>query len=169
MTATINGIQYIGGSYGPNDFINNQAASLNVTQTIENGVLAGPISIPATVTVTGAATDQEAQRAARFIANSPLVKTALHGEDPNWGRIVAVAGRSGVAFDQAKTEVRIGSTTLFANATVMAEQETLAAAHLAGDEVELSIDLGTGGSGTARMWTCDFSAEYVHINADYRT
>ena len=123
----------------------------------------------ATVTVTGATSDQEAQQAARLIANSPLVKTALHGEDPNWGRIVAVAGRSGVDFDQAKTEVRIGSTTLFANATVMAEQEPVAAAHLAGDEVELSIDLGTGGSGTARMWTCDFSPEYVHINADYRT
>jgi len=123
----------------------------------------------ATVTVTGAASDQEAKQAARLIANSPLVKTALHGEDPNWGRIVAVAGRSGVDFDQAKTEVRIGSTTLFANATVMAEQEPVAAAHLAGDEVELSIDLGTGGSGTARMWTCDFSPEYVHINADYRT
>jgi len=123
----------------------------------------------ATVTVTGAASDQEAKQAARLIANSPLVKTALHGEDPNWGRIVAVAGRSGVDFDQAKTEVRIGSTTLFANATVMAEQEPVAAAHLAGDEVELSIDLGTGGPGTARMWTCDFSPEYVHINADYRT
>ena len=123
----------------------------------------------ATVTVTGATSDQEAQQAARLIANSPLVKTALHGEDPNWGRIVAVAGRSGVDLDQAKTEVRIGSTTLFANATVMAEQEPVAAAHLAGDEVELSIDLGTGGSGTARMWTCDFSPEYVHINADYRT
>ena len=123
----------------------------------------------ATVTVTGATSDQEAQQAARLIANSPLVKTALHGEDPNWGRIVAVAGRSGVDFDQAKTEVRIGSTKLFANATVMAEQEPVAAAHLAGDEVELSIDLGTGGSGTARMWTCDFSPEYVHINADYRT
>ena len=123
----------------------------------------------ATVTVTGATSDQEAQQAARLIANSPLVKTALHGEDPNWGRIVAVAGRSGVDFDQAKTEVRIGSTTLFANATVMAEQEPVAAAHLAGDEVELSIDLGTGGSGTARMWTCDFRPEYVHINADYRT
>ena len=53
MTATINGIQYIGSSYGPNDFINNQASSLNVTQTIENGVLAGPISIPATITITG--------------------------------------------------------------------------------------------------------------------
>ena len=123
----------------------------------------------ATVTVTGAASDQEAQQAARLIANSPLVKTALHGADPNWGRIVAVAGRSGVAFDQAKTEVRIGSTTLFANATVMAEQESAAAAHLSGDEVELLIDLGTGGSGTARIWTCDFSPEYVHINADYRT
>ena len=123
----------------------------------------------ATVTVTGAASNQEAQQAARLIANSPLVKTALHGEDPNWGRIVAVAGRSGVAFDQAKTEVRIGSATLFANATVMAEQESAAAVHLSGDEVELLIDLGTGGSGTARMWTCDFSPEYVHINADYRT
>ena len=53
MTATINGIQYIGGSYGPNDFINNQAGTLSVTQTIESGVLAGPISIPATITITG--------------------------------------------------------------------------------------------------------------------
>jgi len=53
MTATINGIQYIGGSYGPNDFINNQAATLSITQTIESGVLAGPISIPATITITG--------------------------------------------------------------------------------------------------------------------
>ena len=53
MTATVNGIQYIGGSYGPNDFINNQAATLNVTQTIESGVLAGPIAIPATITITG--------------------------------------------------------------------------------------------------------------------
>ena len=53
MTAVINGIQYIGGSYGPNDFINNQAATLSVTQTVENGVLAGPVSVPATITITG--------------------------------------------------------------------------------------------------------------------
>lgn len=123
----------------------------------------------ATVVVTGAATDDDAKRAARLIANSPLVKTALNGGDPNWGRIVAVAGRAGVAFDQNKTKVRIGSTTLFADATVFVDREPEAAAHLAGDEVEVSIDLGTGGAGSATMWTCDFSADYVHINADYRT
>ncbi len=123
----------------------------------------------ATVIVTGAASDDDARRAARLIANSPLVKTALNGGDPNWGRIVAVAGRAGVDFDQNRTAVRIGSATLFADATVFADREPDAAAHLAGDEVEVAIDLGTGGSGTATMWTCDFSAEYVHINADYRT
>ncbi len=123
----------------------------------------------ATVVVTGAASDNDAKRAARLIANSPLVKTALNGGDPNWGRIVAAAGRAGVAFDQNKTKVRIGSTTLFADATVFVDREPEAAAHLAGDEVEVSIDLGTGGAGSATMWTCDFSADYVHINADYRT
>ncbi len=122
-----------------------------------------------TVRVTGAETEQDARRTARLIANSPLVKTALNGGDPNWGRLVAVAGRAGVAFNPDRTVVRIGRVTLYDGTTVFAERETEAAAHLQGDEVDVGVDLGVGGAGAATMWTCDFSAEYVHINADYRT
>ena len=117
----------------------------------------------------GAATDDDARRAARAIANSPLVKTALNGGDPNWGRLVAVAGRAGVAFDPDRTIVRIGGVVLYDGVTIHADREAEAASHLANDEVELSVDLGVGGACAATMWTCDFSADYVHINADYRT
>ena len=122
-----------------------------------------------TVHVTGAQTATEAKRAARLMANSPLVKTALHGGDPNWGRLVAVAGRAGVAFNQMRAAVRIGPVVLFADATMFADREPAAAEYLAGEEVEVTVDLGTGGRGTATVWTCDFSPDYVHINADYRT
>ena len=123
----------------------------------------------ATIRVVGAASDDDARRAARLIANSPLVKTALNGGDPNWGRLVAVAGRAGVAFDPDRTIVRIGPVMLYDGATIFADREPEAAAHLAGREVEVTVDLGVGGAGAATMWTCDFSADYVHINADYRT
>ena len=122
-----------------------------------------------TVRVTGAETEDDARRTARLIANSPLVKTALNGGDPNWGRLVAVAGRAGVAFDPDRTVVRIGRVTLYDGSTIFTEREHDAAAHLKEHEVEVGIDLGVGGAGAATMWTCDFSAEYVHINADYRT
>ncbi len=122
-----------------------------------------------TVVVTGAETEDDAMRAARAIANSLLVKTALNGGDPNWGRLVAVAGRAGVAFRADRAQVRIGPAVLFANDTVFAEREPEAAAHLAGDEVEIAVDLGTTGGQEATVWTCDLSAQYVRINADYRT
>ena len=122
-----------------------------------------------TVRVTGAATEEDARRAARLIANSPLVKTALNGGDPNWGRLVAVAGRAGVAFDPDRTVVRIGPATLYDGVTVFTGREPEAAEHLTGREVEVTVDLGVGGAGAATMWTCDFSADYVRINADYRT
>ena len=122
-----------------------------------------------TVRVSGAASDEEARRTARFIANSPLVKTAIHGGDPNWGRIVAVAGRAGVAFDPDRAAVRIGRVTLYDGETVFAERESAAAEHLKGHEVEVAVDLGVGGAGAATAWTCDLSADYVRINADYRT
>ncbi len=122
-----------------------------------------------TVRVTGAASDEDARRAARAIANSPLVKTAINGGDPNWGRLVAVAGRAGAAFDPDRAVVRIGRVTLYDGTTIFADREREAAAHLKGHEVEVTVDLGVGGADAATMWTCDFSAEYVHINADYRT
>ena len=122
-----------------------------------------------TVRVTGAVSHDEATRAARAVANSLLVKTALNGGDPNWGRLVAVAGRAGVSFALASAHVRIGPAILFADDTVFADREPAAADHLSGKEVEVEVNLGTGGSGEATVWTCDLSAQYVRINADYRT
>jgi glutamate N-acetyltransferase/amino-acid N-acetyltransferase len=122
-----------------------------------------------TVEVSGAASATEAKQAARAIANSPLVKTAVHGADPNWGRLIAVAGRAGVAFQLERARVRIGDVELFAGGRPFDERAPLASAHLQGNEVSLHVDLGTGGPGTARMWTCDLSAYYVKINAEYRT
>jgi glutamate N-acetyltransferase/amino-acid N-acetyltransferase len=122
-----------------------------------------------TVEVTGARTPVEAKRAARAIANSPLVKTAVHGADPNWGRLVAVAGRAGVDFDLDRARVRIGPVELFAGGRPFDERAPEASSHLQGQDVLLHVDLGTGGPGAARMWTCDLSADYVKINAEYRT
>jgi glutamate N-acetyltransferase / amino-acid N-acetyltransferase len=122
-----------------------------------------------TVRVVGAATNDEARRAARAIANSPLVKTAIHGGDPNWGRLVAVAGRSGSDFSLERAAVRIGSVELFSDGSPHDERAPEAAEYLQGKEIDVEVDLGTGGSGRSRMWTCDLSAEYVKINAEYRT
>jgi glutamate N-acetyltransferase/amino-acid N-acetyltransferase len=121
------------------------------------------------ITVTGARSIAEARQTARAIANSPLVKTAVHGGDPNWGRLVAVAGRAGVEFDLAHARVRVGEVELFGDEQIFADREPAAAEHLSGTEVEIGVDVGTGGTGSATVWTCDLSAEYVHINADYRT
>ena len=122
-----------------------------------------------TIRVTGAASDDDARRTSRAIANSPLVKTAVHGGDPNWGRLIAVAGRSGAAFTLERAVVRIGPITLFADGTPYDDRAPQAADYLQGKDIELEVDLGTGGQGQSRMWTCDLSAEYVRINADYRT
>jgi len=122
-----------------------------------------------TIDVSGGRTNDEAKKAARAIANSPLVKTAVHGADPNWGRLVAVAGRAGVDFDLERARVQIGDVELFAGGRPFDERAPQASDHLKGTEVTLRVDLGTGGSGAARMWTCDLSADYVKINAEYRT
>jgi glutamate N-acetyltransferase/amino-acid N-acetyltransferase len=122
-----------------------------------------------TVRVTGAASHGDAWLAARTIANSPLVKTAIHGGDPNWGRLVAAAGRSGAAFTLDRASVAIGAVPLFVGGVPHDERADQAADVLQAKEVTVSVDLGTGGSHTATMWTCDFSAEYVRINAEYRT
>ena len=122
-----------------------------------------------TVRVNGAASRDDARRAARAIANSPLVKTAVHGGDPNWGRLVAVAGRSGSAFTLDRAAVRIGPIDLFSGGSPHDERAPEAAEYLKGKEIDIAVDLGTGGDGRAQMWTCDLSAEYVRINAEYRT
>ena len=121
-----------------------------------------------TVRVTGAASPGEARQAAKAIANSPLVKTAIHGGDPNWGRLIAVAGRAGVAFDLSRAAVSIGPTVLFEDGRPYDEAAPRAAEYLRRTEIDVSVGLGVGSS-TSTVWTCDLSAEYVRINADYRT
>jgi glutamate N-acetyltransferase / amino-acid N-acetyltransferase len=121
------------------------------------------------ILVTGANEWAHAERAARTIANSLLVKTAIHGGDPNWGRLVAAAGRSGVPFDLSRASVRIGGIVLFENGQPHDDNAEKAAVHLSGRDVDIVLDLGTGGGEQATIWTCDLSAEYVRINADYRT
>jgi glutamate N-acetyltransferase/amino-acid N-acetyltransferase len=122
-----------------------------------------------TVRVVGGASNQDARRAARAIANSPLVKTAIHGGDPNWGRLVAVMGRSGSAFTLEKAAVRIGPVELFKDGTPYDDRAPQAAKYLQGKNIDVEVDLGTGGTGRSHMWTCDLTAEYVKINAEYRT
>jgi glutamate N-acetyltransferase / amino-acid N-acetyltransferase len=121
-----------------------------------------------TVSVTGAASAAEARKAAKAIANSPLVKTAIHGGDPNWGRLIAVAGRAGVAFELSRAQVTIGPIVLFKDGRPYDEAAPEAAAYLKNEDVGVGVDLGAG-SASSTVWTCDLSAEYVRINAEYRT
>jgi glutamate N-acetyltransferase/amino-acid N-acetyltransferase len=121
------------------------------------------------VTVTGAATDADAWTAARAIANSLLVKTAIHGADPNWGRLVAAAGRSGADFVLERARVTVGPLVLFEGGRPFDERAPEAAAYLQGADLEIGVDLGAGGPHRATVWTCDLSKMYVQINAEYRT
>jgi len=121
-----------------------------------------------TVNVTGAASDAEARKAAKVIANSLLVKTAIHGGDPNWGRLICAAGRAGVAFDASRAAVTMGSIVLFKDGQPHDELAPAAAEYLKGINLTIGVDLGSGAA-SSTVWTCDLSAEYVRINADYRT
>ncbi len=120
------------------------------------------------ITVSGAATEGDAWLAARTVANSPLVKTAIHGGDPNWGRLVAAAGRSGAAFEIERVSVAIGGVHVFERGVPHDERAGAAAEIFRQKEIAIVIDLGLGDA-AATMWTCDFSAEYVRINGEYRT
>ena len=120
------------------------------------------------VHVTGAASAAEARTCAKAIANSPLVKTAIHGGDPNWGRLIAVAGRAGVAFELERAAVSIGSITLFKDGKPHDELAPAAAEYLKGKDLTVGVHLGAGAAAST-VWTCDLSAEYVRINADFRT
>ena len=120
------------------------------------------------VTVQDAGSSDDARRIARTIANSPLVKTAVHGADPNWGRIVAAAGRSGVMFDIQRATVHVGGVLLFENGLPHDEAAPQAAEHLKHADVRIDVSLGAGAD-EATIWTCDLSAEYVRINGEYRT
>jgi glutamate N-acetyltransferase/amino-acid N-acetyltransferase len=121
------------------------------------------------VNVHDARSADEARQIARTIANSPLVKTAVHGADPNWGRIMAAAGRSGVIFDVERTSVWVGGVLLFENGLPHDEAAPQAAEHMRQTDVRIDVSVGSGAGADATIWTCDLSAEYVRINGEYRT
>ncbi len=120
------------------------------------------------IEVRGASSDEVAECIARTVANSPLVKTAFAGADPNWGRILAAAGRSGAEFDPRRTNIWIGGVAVCRGGRETAFDESSAHKKMLEKSVHVRIDVGSG-RGAARMWTCDFTQEYVHINASYRT
>lgn len=142
-----------------------------VAKTLALGIVRGGEGATKLVAITasGAASDADAWMAARAIANSLLVKTAIHGADPNWGRLVAAAGRSGARFVLDGARVRIGELVLFEQGRPFDERAPQAAAYLGGPDLDIEVDLGTGGGFTATVWTCDLSKMYVQINAEYRT
>ena len=122
-----------------------------------------------TVEVTGAESDASAHRVAMSIANSPLVKTAIAGEDANWGRIVMAVGKAGEPAERDRLSIRFGATQVAAGGlAVEGYDEAPVAAHLKGQEVEIGADLGLG-EGRAMVWTCDLTHGYIAINADYRS
>jgi glutamate N-acetyltransferase / amino-acid N-acetyltransferase len=120
------------------------------------------------VQVNGAADESDARIAARTIAGSPLVKTAVHGCDPNWGRIIAAAGRSGAKVVQDKSDVYIGNMCLLKSGMPLFFDKKAAAAELNSEDVVLRVDLNLGRA-SARAWGCDLSEEYVVINSEYTT
>jgi glutamate N-acetyltransferase/amino-acid N-acetyltransferase len=121
------------------------------------------------VRVTGAKSARDADKVARAIANSPLVKTAIAGEDPNWGRIVMAVGKSGATADRDLLEIRLGDI-LVAEKGWVAEsyREEDGAAYMKGEHLTIGVEMGLG-RGAATVWTCDLTARYVEINADYRS
>mgnify|MGYP006273834845 CR=1 FL=1 len=122
-----------------------------------------------TVTVTGAASDADARRHALAVANSPLVKTAIAGEDPNWGRIVMAIGKSGAAADRDRLAIRFGDILVAEKGWVAGTyREEDGAACMTRPEIEIGIDIGLG-TGAATIWTCDLTHGYIAINADYRS
>lgn len=122
-----------------------------------------------TATVTGALTDSDAKTVARSIANSPLVKTALFGNDPNWGRLMMAAGKAGVPFDPDNASATLAGFTVFEQGVPTDYDRTAASEAMKAEEVAVSVELGLGGSGKATVYTCDFSYDYVKINAEYTT
>ena len=121
------------------------------------------------ITITGAASDTAARRIGLSIANSPLVKTALAGEDPNWGRIVMAVGKAGEEADRDRLSIRFGDIVVAEQGWVSPDyREEQGAAYMKRQELAISVDVGIG-EGRATVWTCDLTHQYISINADYRS
>jgi glutamate N-acetyltransferase / amino-acid N-acetyltransferase len=122
-----------------------------------------------TIDVVGAPSDSDAARMARAIANSPLVKTAIAGSDPNWGRILSAAGNAGVRFDPSKTDIELQGVTVCRGGLAAPFSEPDLTARLDAKECEIRVKVRGQGKGSARFWTCDLTEGYIRINASYRT
>ncbi|MCC5992472.1 MAG: bifunctional glutamate N-acetyltransferase/amino-acid acetyltransferase ArgJ [Rhodobacteraceae bacterium] len=121
------------------------------------------------VSVSGARSDADARKVALAIANSPLVKTAVAGEDPNWGRVVMAVGKSGAEADRDRLSIRFGPHLVAEAGQVAADyDEATCATYMKGQELVIAVDLHLG-VGTATIWTCDLTHRYIDINADYRS
>ena len=146
------------------------AAVRGMCETLAREVLADGEGVTKVfeVRVSGAASAEDARRAARTITTSNLVKTAIHGADPNWGRILAAAGRSGAKVDQTKASVRIADVAVFAQGSPRTVDGDAVRRVFEQRDITIGVDLGVG-SETAHAWGTDLSAEYVRINADYTT
>jgi glutamate N-acetyltransferase / amino-acid N-acetyltransferase len=121
------------------------------------------------IAVTGAVSDESARRVGLSVANSPLVKTAIAGEDANWGRVVMAVGKAGEPADRDKLAIRFADKWVAqAGLAVDSYDEAPVAAHLKGQDISIGIDLGLG-NGRATVWTCDLTHGYISINADYRS
>ena len=121
------------------------------------------------IRVTGAASDNEARQVGLSIANSPLVKTAIAGEDPNWGRIVMAVGKSGAQADRDRLTIRFGDILVAENGWVSPDYtEASGAEYMKQQNIVITVDLGIAG-GLGTVWTCDLTHGYVTINADYRS
>jgi glutamate N-acetyltransferase/amino-acid N-acetyltransferase len=122
-----------------------------------------------TVKVTGAETKDAARTIAKSIANSPLVKTAIAGEDPNWGRIVAAVGKAGERAERDSLAIWLGDILVAKDGEVAPGYlEAQGAAYMKGEEIAISVDVGVGHE-MATVWTCDLTKDYIAINADYRS
>jgi len=122
------------------------------------------------IRVEGAASAKAARRIAFSIANSPLVKTAIAGEDANWGRIVAAVGKAGEKADRDRLEIWFGDIRVaHKGLRDPGYSEAAASAYMKGEKIDICVDVGAGGKGAATVWTCDLTKDYVAINGDYRS
>jgi glutamate N-acetyltransferase/amino-acid N-acetyltransferase len=165
-----NGMTGIRLQQGTQDFARFERALCQVTEVLAKMVASdgeGATKL-VEVWVHGAADDAAATTIAKTIANSPLVKTALFGNDPNWGRILAAAGRAGVPFDPNRVDLDLAGIPVVRAGQPVAFDKAEASAALKTDAVVIALTLD-GGTGESLVWTCDFSYDYVKINADYTT
>ena len=122
-----------------------------------------------TILVSGADDHEAAEQIARSIANSPLVKTAVAGSDPNWGRILSAAGNAGVAFNPRKVNIDLQATRVCTDGVAAPMDEAELKGKLDHPECEIRFSIQGKGQGEARFWTCDLTEKYIEINGSYRT